>query len=113
MINFNGHYNKRQYLRVNVPIINRPASFTSSRTPIHNIGLGGIRVYSDDKIKLGELLELELFLPDNTSFVCKAKVVWQKPLPEGAKAKYDLGLQFTEVPSDIMKRLSGIIEKEI
>jgi len=75
-----------------------------------NISLGGIRVYSDEEIKVGKRLELELFLPDGTLMVCTARVVWQKTLPEGAVAKYDIGLEFLEIPPDVANRLAKVLE---
>lgn len=109
MIAYNSNQNRRQYLRINTPVYCRPARFTSSRSPLRNIGLGGIRVYTDRSFKIGERLELELFLPDYTSLTVNVKVVWLNPLPEESIAKYDASLQFLEVPSNILRRLDGVL----
>ena len=102
---------RRQYLRLNAPIYCRPARFTSNRTPLVNIGLGGIRVYSDKIFKAGERLEIELFLPDNTSIICNVKVVWANQL-EGTHAKYDIGLQFLEVEGTDLQHLANILKPD-
>lgn len=102
--------NRRQYPRFNSPIYCRPARFTSPRTPLVNIGLGGIRVYSDKTFKVGERLEIELFLPDNTSMTCNVKVVWINQL-DGATAKYDVGLEFLEVESNDLRRLASSLKQ--
>lgn len=101
---------RRQYVRLNAPIYCRPARFTSPRTPPVNIGLGGIRVYSDKTFKAGERLEIELFLPDNTSVTCDVKVVWINQL-DGSPAQYDVGLQFLEAEGTDMKRLASILKQ--
>lgn len=102
--------NRRKYPRLNAPIFYRAASIFSPRKPVMNIGLGGIRVYSDEEIKIGKRLELELFLPDNESIVCTARVVWQKPLPEGAGAKQEIGLEFLEIQADALSRLAKVLD---
>jgi hypothetical protein len=102
--------NRRKYPRLNAPILYRAAPFFSRRNPVINISLVGIRVYSDEEINIGKRLELELFLSDNTSLVCTARVVWQKPLPEGAVAKYEIGLEFLEISPDDLQRLVRVLE---
>ena len=101
--------NRRQYPRFNAPICYRPASLFSARKPLVNISLGGIRIYSDDQFKLGKRLEIELLLPDDRIIRCTTKVVWQRPLPEGAKAKYDTGLQFLDISADSLQQISRIL----
>ncbi len=103
--------NRRQYPRLNAPIYCRPARLTSPRTPLINVGLGGIRVYSDRPFKVGERLEIELFLPDKTSITCNVKVVWLNQLNDTSTAPYDVGLHFLEVESDDLRRLAGVLKQ--
>jgi Tfp pilus assembly protein PilZ len=103
--------NRRKYPRFNAPICYRSASLFSARRPLINISLGGIRIYSDEKFKIGRRLEIELILPDDTVLICTVKVVWQSPLPEGSKASYDTGLQFLDVPTDSLQRLTEVLEQ--
>ncbi|GAK55549.1 hypothetical protein U27_02383 [Candidatus Vecturithrix granuli] len=102
--------NRRKYPRYNAPICYRSAPFFSSRKPLVNIGLGGVRIYSDDQFKIGKRLEIELLLPDSEILRFTAKVVWQHPLPENSAAAYDVGLQFLDIPEDGLARLSKILE---
>jgi len=102
--------NRRKYRRLYIPIFYRAASFFSRREPVINIGLGGIKIYSDEGLKIGKRLELELFLPDETSVVCTARVVWQEPLPEGAVAKYEMGLEFLEISPDGLQALVNVFD---
>lgn len=102
--------NRRKYPRLDTPILYRSAPFFSRRNPVINISLVGIRVYSDEDLSIGKRLELELFLTNNTSMVCTARVVWKKPLPEGAVAKYEIGLEFLEISPDDLQRLAKVLE---
>jgi Tfp pilus assembly protein PilZ len=103
--------NRRKYPRFNAPICYRSASLFSARKPLVNISLGGIRIYSDEKFKIGKRLEIELLLPDDMVLQCTMKVVWQSPLPEGSKATYDTGLQFLDVPADGLHHLTEVLEQ--
>lgn len=102
---------RREFPRYNAPICYRPAPFFSSRKPVVDIGLGGIRIFSDDTFKVGKRLELELFLPDGGILMFTAKVVWQKVLPEGSTAKYDVGLQFLDAPGDGLQGLKEVLSE--
>lgn len=106
------HSNRRHYPRYNAPICYRSASLFSARTPLVNISLGGIRIYSDDEFKVGKRLEIELILPDDAVLTCTAKVVWQRPLDEGAGARYDTGLQFLDISSEHLNQLSDALEDQ-
>ena len=110
MTEYDLNQNKRQYPRINLPIYCRPAHLTSPRSPLVNIGLGGIRVYSDKSFKIGERLEIELFLPDSTSLTWNVKVVWLNSV-DGSTAKYDVGLQFLEVESNDLSRLATLLKQ--
>ena len=104
---------RRRYPRVKAPILCRAARLFSSRRQVTNIGLGGVRVYSDEKMKIDQRLEIELFLPDKTSLTCTVRVVWLMRMPDSAPAKYDVGFEFLRLPSDGTERLRQIIEMEL
>jgi len=103
---------RRKYQRLYIPIFYREASFFSRREPVIDIGLGGIKIYSDVELKIGKRLELELYLPDETSLVCTARVVWQELLPEGAVAKYENGLEFLEISPDGLRSLEKVLDSQ-
>lgn len=110
MVESNKEEDRRKYHRLYIPIFYRVASFFSRREPVRNIGLGGIKIYSEEEFKIGKRLELELFLPDETSVVCTASVVWQELLPEGAVAKYENGLEFLEISPDSIQALAKVFD---
>ena len=103
--------NRRQYPRFKAPICYRSAPFFSSRRQLVNIGLGGIRIFSNDKLKIGKRLEIELLLPDDEILTFIAKVVWQRPMPEGEFAQFDVGLQFLDAPEEKLQRLAEVLQK--
>lgn len=75
------------------------------------MGLGGMRVYSDEPLSLGARFEIELFLPDRTSVDCLTEVVWVKPIDGGSPANFDIGLQFLDVPPDALEQLKTLLEE--
>jgi uncharacterized protein (TIGR02266 family) len=72
--------------------------------------LGGMRVYLDEKLKEGARLEIEVFLPDETSVVCKVEVAWVEQLPDHAPARFDAGLKLTAITPADRRRLSSVLE---
>jgi hypothetical protein len=104
---------RRQFPRIKAPVFCRPTGYRFHNTgETLNISLGGARVYSDDETAPGTPLELELVFPDNSSFVCRAQVVWIEPLPEGAPARFDVGLRFTALPGDAEAQLARVLAAE-
>jgi Tfp pilus assembly protein PilZ len=78
------------------------------RQPI-DVSLGGVRIYSDDRLKIGELLKLEFFLDGAAPVTYTAQVVWIEPLAEGAPARFDVGLKFLQLEPDALKMLVGVL----
>src|ERR1700737_1813120 len=73
------------YPRLRAPVyftrVGVPFPFLFGRRKLTGLVLGGLRVYTDEKTKVGTRLELEVFLPDGTSVVCKTEVAWVESLP--------------------------------
>lgn len=79
------------------------------RRNTQDISLGGMRVYSDEDFSVGTRLDLDVLIADQEPVRCWATVVWRTGLGEGAPAKFDVGLKFTDLaPSDI-QRLAGVL----
>ena len=77
-----------------------------------NMSLGGARVYSDDRLKLGRKLHLELLAGPDSTVQVLARVVWIDELAAGEPARYDVGLEFLDVPEEMMSRLAAIFQKD-
>jgi hypothetical protein len=77
-----------------------------------NMSLGGARVYSDEPLKLGRKLQVELLADPGSTIQVLARVVWIDELEEGSPARYDVGLEFLEVPVEMTSRLAAILQKD-
>ena len=58
MKDYTSEKNRRKFKRVKADILCRSAPFSLSRKPIQDIGIGGLRVYSDEKQKIGILRDI-------------------------------------------------------
>ena len=78
------------------------------RQPI-DLSLGGVRIFSDERLKIGELLKLEFFIGDGDPVTYTAEVVWIEPLPDGTAAKFDVGLKFLDLEPAALKLLVSVL----
>ena len=84
------------------------------RHKVIDVGLGGIRVYSDDPFTIGDRLELDLLSGDGEDFVtCLSEVVWIRELGEGQPARYDVGLRFLEIPAAARTMIEELVSKAL
>jgi hypothetical protein len=81
------------------------------REPV-DVSLGGVRIYSDEALRVGELLKMEFFLPDVEPVTYTAEVVWVDALPSGAPAKFDVGLKFIQLDPGALKLLMQVLGPE-
>ncbi len=63
-----------------------------------------MRVYSDEELQVGESVELELLLIDDVTARCWARVAWVEKLGQSDGARFDIGLEFTDM-ADADRRL--------
>jgi PilZ domain len=104
-------HERRKYRRIHAPLYCRPAGvpfLARQRQPI-DLSLGGVRIYSDDPLKLGELLKMEFFLPETTPVTYTAEVVWIEPMPDGAPARFDVGLKFLHLEPAALSLLVSVL----
>jgi len=104
--------NRRHHQRIVAPVQWQLADLASILNPLINIGLGGMRVYSDHPLKIGQCLEIELFLPDNTHLTCNVEVRWLQPVTGDQSANYDVGLKFLHISEEDLLRLADFLEKQ-
>jgi hypothetical protein len=90
-----GH-ERRKFRRIQAPVYCRPAGLKvmSKREEAIDVSRGGVRVFSDLPMEVGERLTLELFLAGADEVTFLAEVVWIERLPEGSDATFDVGLKF-------------------
>lgn len=105
---------RRAYRRVQAPIAVRPVGLLHQVLPraVNDVSRGGLRAYSDEKQRVGEQFELELFLPEPPPIVIIAEVVWVEKLPEGGPARFDVGMRYVEVRSEDFARIAAFLPKD-
>jgi c-di-GMP-binding flagellar brake protein YcgR len=103
---------RRKYRRIRVPLYCRPAGvqfLARQREPV-DISLGGVRIYSDEALRIGELLKMEFFLPDVPPVTYTGEVVWVEELTGAeAPARFDVGLKFIQLEPDALKLLLRVL----
>jgi hypothetical protein len=105
---------RRRDRRIHTAVYCRPAGvefLARQREPV-DVSLGGIRIYSDDALRVGELLKMEFFVPDTTPVTYTAEVVWVEPLEEGAPARFDVGLKFIQLEPAALALLMRVLGPE-
>lgn len=104
---------RRRYPRLKAPVFFQSSNyFEGKKQSALDVSLGGARIYSDEAVKPGSALELELFLPGGNSVACSVRVAWVVELPKGAAARYEVGLQFTHVPREALDQLDSVLDAE-
>jgi hypothetical protein len=73
--------------------------------------LGGIRSYSDEVVKAGRLLEMDVFLADGAPVTALVEVEWCDPLPPGAPARFDVGMRWVQVARSDLERLGPVLAR--
>ena len=105
---------RRRERRIRAAVYCRPAGMeflARQREPV-DVSLGGIRIYSDDALKVGELLKMEFFLPDTPPVTYTAEVVWVEALEKGAPARFDVGLKFIQLEPAALALLMRVLGPE-
>ncbi len=103
---------RRHFRRLSAPVFWRLTGFRGARRPV-DVSLGGMRMYCDDALDVGKVLELELLAADDDEPIeFLARVVWVDALPEGGPARFDVGLAFIELPDGARHRLAGLLSTD-
>jgi len=104
---------RHTYRRIQAPIYHRPTSwFTHGlRRQQEAPTLGGVRSYSDDSIRPGRLLEMDVFLPDGGEVTALVEVEWCDPLPRAEPARFDVGMRIVRMDAAGRRRLEGVLAR--
>ncbi len=102
---------RRRFHRAEVSILIRPVGPLAqlARYEVHDLGLGGLRCYSDEQHAPGKRMEIEIAFPEGGSAVALVEVVWDEALPEGAPARHDVGLRFVDATPDDRDRIAALL----
>lgn len=107
---------RRHFKRLHAPVLCRPLGprpvDEAGKRKVLDISVGGIRVYTDDRHKTGEHLELELFLPGAQTLTLDTVVVWVDALEPGGPARFEVGLQYVDLAPADLERIVGLLRDE-
>jgi hypothetical protein len=105
---------RRRDRRIQAPVYCRPAGLTllARHSQPVDLSLGGVRVYSDDEYRVGDLVKLEFFVVDAPPVTYTAQVVWLDSLLSGRPARFDVGLKFIDLSPEALKFLTGVLAPE-
>jgi len=103
---------RRRYQRVLVPVLYRIPDHSTPKRQVKNLSVGGVRIYSDEDLDIGQTLELEFFLPNGITIEAAAKVVWIKKQQAGSEGLYDVGMEFTNLSEVAMMELDSVLNQD-
>jgi hypothetical protein len=105
---------RRRYRRIQAPVYCRPAGvpLLARHREAVDISLGGVRVFSDDRYRIGSLVKMEFFVEGGPAVTYTAEVVWVEALPPGEPAKYDVGLKFVDLSPPALAFLTSLLGPE-
>jgi hypothetical protein len=95
---------------VKAPVLYRAIKVLSPQRRIHNISPAGVRIYSDEQVREDDQLEIELFLPNGHTIIATARVAWINELPPGQNARFDVGLEFINLPANAARELKYALD---
>jgi hypothetical protein len=102
---------RRKYRRIQTALYCRPAGMkflARQREPV-DVSLGGVRIFSDEEMHVGDLMKMEFFLQDVEPVTYTAEVVWIDRLPKDAPAKFDVGLKFIQLDPGALQLLLKVL----
>jgi Tfp pilus assembly protein PilZ len=102
---------RRVSLRVRIRNLMASVRITQLWQSVADVGMGGMRITSNKRYGIGEVLDLEFFHATEGSLTCTARVVWINKLPKGGSIRYELGLQFQKLPEGADDFLTAVMEK--
>jgi hypothetical protein len=109
---FNHKIERRRFPRVMAPVLYHIPKAPAEKRRISNLSLGGVRIYSDERLDTGQVLDMEFFLPNGSVLEAKARVVWVKELPPGSKGVYDVGMELIKLSGKARKELALVLKQK-
>jgi c-di-GMP-binding flagellar brake protein YcgR len=104
---------RRRYPRLAAPVFYRPAGpdFLHHRRAAVDVSLGGMRVYTDDRLEVGTRLEIELLNGGDSVARCWVRIAWIEELPPNSGAAFDIGVEFTDITDADRRLLEAALAK--
>jgi hypothetical protein len=102
---------RHRFRRVNAPMVHRPVSW--ERFSIGSLGPddleGGLRSFSDERLPVGEVIEVDVLLPDGGTATAVVLVAWCDPLPREHVARFEVGLQLVRAMPEDLARMERVL----
>ncbi|UCC38759.1 MAG: PilZ domain-containing protein [Candidatus Aminicenantes bacterium] len=105
-------FRRRRFPRVKAPVLYCPIKVLDPRRRIHDISLGGVRIYSDEQLREDDQLEMELLLPNGQTIIATARIAWINKLPPHEDARFDVGLEFINLPANATREIKYVLDYE-
>jgi hypothetical protein len=86
--------------------------FFAERIEPVDVGLGGLRIYSDAEYVTGTILRLDIFSAGASPATFTAQVMWVKAGGPGAPASYDVGLAFVDLSAQAHDIILPLLESD-
>jgi hypothetical protein len=94
------------------PVYYRIPRTLARKQRVSNLSSGGVRIYSVQRLDIGQELDLEFFLPNGSVLEAKARVIWIKELPPGSKGIYDVGMELIKLSGKARKELALVLRQK-
>jgi len=107
---YSSNKDRRQFPRLSSRVYFRLGKSQSLRQRVSNISLGGVRVYSEERLDIDEEVDLELHFPNGFFAKGSARVAWIKELPPDSGSSYEVGLQFLNFSKEAIDELKKTLE---
>jgi hypothetical protein len=102
---------RRRFPRVMTPVFYRTIKLLAEERQVGNLSLRGVRIYSDDRLDVGQTLELEFFFPNEITVKVTGRVVWIKSQQPGSAGVYDVGMEFINLSEAALRELETVLKK--
>ncbi len=107
-----GGREKRRFVRAHFPCrvtVHTPEEHVIN-THTENIGAGGLKLVIAEKLEVGVLVGLEIYL-DSETITCQGRIVWVvegKPIPD-KPVFYDSGIEFYQIDENDQKVIAAFV----
>jgi hypothetical protein len=68
-----------------------------------------MRIYSDEEATVGATVELDLLISEERTARCWARIAWVETLDGSDGARYDVGLEFTDMSDEDRRLLTAAL----
>ena len=77
-----------------------------------NLSVGGIRLILNDKVAVGDILELDVRMSETKTIRCKGRVVWLDTFQITGgqdRSGYEGGIQFLDMTEEVQREISRFL----